>query len=101
MTMTQKISRALAAQMITEYNGSQFFSVSFIKKTDGTLREMVCRKGVSKFTKGGSLAYKPSDKGLVGVWEANTDQPEKAYRMINLKGLRTIKMYGNTFEVEG
>lgn len=99
--MTQKISRALAAQMIREYNGSQFFSVTFIKKTDGSLREMVCRKGVHKYTKGGSLAYNPAENGLVGVWEANTDHPEKAYRMINLKGLVSVKMYGNTFEVEG
>jgi hypothetical protein len=99
--MTQKISRSLAAQMITEYEGSQFFSVTFIKKTDGSTREMVCRKGVSKFVKGGSLAYNPTQKGLVGVWGANTDQPEKAYRMINLAGLLSVKMNGNTFEVEG
>ncbi len=98
--MAQQISRALAAQMITEANGSQFFSVTFHKK-DGSLREMVCRKGVHKHTKGGSLGYNPSEKGLVGVWEANTDQPEKAYRMINLKGLVAVKMNGNVFTVAG
>lgn len=97
--MAQTISRKLAAQMVSEYQGEQFFSVTFIKKTDGTLREMVCRKGVSKFVKGGELAYNPAEKGLVGVWEANTENPEKAYRMINLAGLRSIKMNGNVFVV--
>lgn len=99
--MAQKISRAVAAQMVREYSGSQFFSVSFVKRTTGELREMTCRKGVSKFVTGAGMAYEPSSKGLVGVWEANTTNDAKAYRMIPLEGLRAVKMNGNTFEVVG
>ena len=98
--MTQIITAALAAQMVREYNGSQFFSVSFIKRTDGTLREMVCRKGVSKFVKGGELKYDPAAKGLVGVWDAQAANPEKGYRMIATESIRAIKMNGNVFEVQ-
>ncbi len=98
--MTQVISREVAAQMVREYNGSTFFSVKFVKRTDGSVRDMVCRKGVSKFVKGGELKFDPKAKNLVGVWEANTDQPEKAYRMISLESLLEVKMNGNTFLVK-
>lgn len=97
--MTQKISKALAAQMVREYNGSQFFSVTFKKRTDGSIREMVCRKGVGKYTKGGSLAFDPAKKNLVVVWDAQVEDPAKAYRMISVDALMAIKMNGNSFEV--
>ncbi len=95
----QTISKELAAQMVREYNGSQFFSVTFVKRTDGSLREMVCRKGVSKFVKGGELKYDPSKKNLVGVWDAQAEAPEKGYRMIALESIKAIKMNGNSFTV--
>ena len=98
--MTQIITAALAAQMVREYNGSQFFSVSFIKRTDGTLREMVCRKGVSKFVKGGELKYDPAAKGLVGVLDVQAADIAKGYRMIATESIRSIKMNGNVFEVQ-
>lgn len=98
--MTQIISREVAAQMVREYNGSTFFSVKFVKRTDGSVRDMVCRKGVSKFVKGGELKFDPKAKNLVGVWEANTNQPEKSYRMISLESLLEVKMNGNTFLVK-
>jgi hypothetical protein len=97
--MTQLISRKLAAQMISEYNDDQFFSVKFIKRTNNEVRDMVCRKGVKKYVTGGTLGYVPSTKNLVGVWDSTVADPAKAYRMINLDGLISFKMKGNTFNV--
>jgi hypothetical protein len=42
----------------------RFFKVSFIKRTSGERREMVCRIGVSKHLKGGSLSFNPKDHDL-------------------------------------
>lgn len=95
--MAQKISRALAGQMIREVNDGQFFSVTFIKRSDKTIREMNCRKGVKKNLAGGTLAYNPSIKSLVSVFDVKAD----GYRMIPLEGVMSIRMAGNVFEVEG
>lgn len=95
--MAQKISRTLAAQMLTEVNDGLFFSVKFVKRTDGTVREMVCRKGVTKALRGGALAYNPTAKNLVNVFDVQAGD----YRNINLEGLLSVKMNGNVFEVVG
>lgn len=95
--MAQKISATLAAQMIKETDGQQFFSVTFVKRTTGEVREMLCRKGVTKALKGGTLAYDPTKKNLVGVFDVQAD----GYRMISLESIKAVKMNGNVFEVVG
>ncbi len=95
--MAQKISATLAAQMVREYNDDKFFSVSFVKRTTGELREMVCRKGVHSHLKGGTLSYDPAKKNLVTVFDVQSN----GYRSISLEAIRSVKMNGNVFEVEG
>ena len=95
--MSTQIQRRQLGLLIQSYNGDHFFSVKFIKRTTGETRDMVCRKGVSKYTKGGELKYDPIEKGLVGVWEANNPTPDKAYRMIPLEGLIEAKIDGNHY----
>lgn len=93
------ITRPEAAKMIADYTGSQFFNVTFVKRTDGSVRNMTCRKGVKKFTNGGSLGYSPKAKNLVSVWDAQVEDAAKAYRMINLDSILEVKMAGVTYKV--
>ena len=72
---------------IIKSSKGKFFSVIFIKK-DGTLRYMNCRLGVKKHLKGGTLKFNPSKKGLVVVF----DTTKKAYRMINLNTVKSLKI---------
>jgi hypothetical protein len=89
----KKISRTKAKNMLAKTNG-EFFSVQFIKK-DGSVRDMVCRTGVTKHLKGGELAFDPAEKGLMVVYEMNVD----GYRMINLKALKKVTVGGITYKV--
>ena len=95
------ITAQQASDMIENCTDGHMFSVKFIKRTDGKIRDMNCRKGVKKFTKGGSLAFNPKEKKLVTVWEANTPNPEKAYRSIPLDSILEVRMNGNVFVVKG
>jgi hypothetical protein len=63
----------------------KMFTVTFIKK-DLTTRKMNCRLGVKKHLKGGKLAYNPSDKNLICVYEIG-----KGYKMINVSTLISLK----------
>ena len=92
--MDAKISSLEAGQMVSEYDGSKFFTVSFIKRGDGSLRVMNCRKGVKKHLKGGKIAYDPKSKGLVGIWDAQVEAGKNAYRMISLEAIKSVVMDG-------
>lgn len=89
----KKISKIKARNMIYKTNG-EFFSAQFVKK-DGSIRDMVCRLGVTKHLKGGELAFDPHERGLIVVYEMNVD----GYRMINIKSLRQVKIGGETYKV--
>ena len=89
----KKITVENAEQLIKSSNGT-IFAVSFIK-ADGTLREMVCRTGVSKGCKGKGLAYSPSDYDLLTVY----DVAAQGYRMIRLQTLRNVTMQGRQYSV--
>ena len=71
------------------------FSVVFLKK-DGTLRKMLCRFGVKKHLKGGSLKFDPIKRGLLVVF----DMQKESYRMINLKTITNINMKGVEYNVQ-
>lgn len=65
----------------------KIFSVRFVKRTTGEIRDMVCRTGVHKYLNGGTLPFSPKEKHLFVVY----DFQKKAYRMINLDGVLKIK----------
>ena len=81
-------------QKFRELVGNKIFSVEFIKK-DGSLREMVCRLGVTKHLKGGSLGYHAEDYNYLIVF----DMTKKEYRTLNVSTLRKLKFEGNTYTV--
>jgi hypothetical protein len=74
-------------EIIREFVGkTQIFSVKFIKK-DGTLRQMNCRRGVTKGVKGVGMSYDPFEKNLLPVW----DIVKGEYRMINISTIQELK----------
>ena len=81
-------------ETLKEMVGSKIFSVVFEKK-DGTLREMVCRLGVTKHLKGGELKYSPEDFNYLVVF----DMTAQDYRTINVNTLKKFKLDGVTYEL--
>lgn len=67
-----------------EHKYGKFFSVEFVKKTDGSIRPMTCRLGVKKGQTGRGLLFDALAKGLLPVW----DVQKEGYRFINLDSLR-------------
>ncbi len=66
---------------------NQIFSVTFIKRTDGTERKMVCRTGVRKGVTGGGAAYDPESKNLLTVF----DMEKRAFRTIPCENVIEVK----------
>lgn len=93
------ISLATAKRFLTEHrknHSGSFFSVVFQKRTDGSIREMVCRFNVKKHLKGGELAFELKEKQLSVVWSRDAN----GYRMINLPGLIKLRMKGKEYWIQ-
>ena len=88
-----QIERSRAVKILRDLGG-EFFSVEFTKRTTGELRNMICRKGVKKYTKGGKLKYNASSYGLLPVFDM-----QNGYRMVNLDGLKSMKVGGEVYEI--
>jgi hypothetical protein len=63
-----------------------FFSVTFIKK-DNSIRVLNGLTGVKKHLKGGELPYDPIAKGLIPVYDVQSE----GYRMVNSQTVLEIK----------
>lgn len=87
------VSKQVAMDVLKSTNGT-FFSVSFITRGDGSLRKMLCRTGVKKYTTGEGLKYDPIEKGLLPVWEIN-----EGYKMIPLSNVICFNAHGQEFIV--
>jgi len=92
----ERITKLDAANMVSDYNEGTIFTVTFVKRGDGSLREMNCRKGVKKHIKDGILKFDPKKKNLVSVF----DMQKKEYRMISLENITKVVMKGKTYIVE-
>jgi hypothetical protein len=97
----QKISRAAAVQMIQESNG-KIMNVLFRKRSDNSLREMICRTGVTKHLKGVGPSYSFEAKKLVSVYDMQAGKEEigKGYRSIPVEGIKQITIDGEVYKVE-
>ena len=73
----------------------KIFTVYFVKRTDGKLRKITGRYGVSKYTNGKGLSYQPDDHDLLVVF----DMKKKQYKMIDLKGVLCVIYNGNNYRV--
>lgn len=81
-----------AVEFLQNDTEGRIFSAYF-RKADGTMREMVCRTGVKAHLTGGSLRYDPKAKAVLPVF----DMSLQAYRMVNLRGLVSFNICGETF----
>jgi hypothetical protein len=73
----------------------KIFSASFVKRSDGSVRQMLARTGV-KPDGGGERSYNPSDHNLLLVW----DLQAKGYRTIPADNLIRIKAHGREVQTE-
>ena len=76
--------------LIHKNKSGHIYSVGFYKRTDGTFRKMVCRGGVYKGLKGGTMKYNPLSRDLVQVY----DMRKKGYRLIPCENVISIKAKG-------
>ena len=73
---------------------NKLFSITFIKK-DGTDRKMVARLGVKKGLRGGENKVVKPDNSYITVYDMQKD----AYRTLNLRTIKEIKLAGIRYEV--
>lgn len=92
----------------------KLFSVSFVKRSTGSVRRMVCRLGVRQGVTGQGQAFNPADHSLLTVSEFVTN-PETTrgqrgkfvgggnmgtqFRNIPFEGVVSFRIGGTTFEV--
>lgn len=93
--MTETITQGQAKHLLRNDKGNQFFTVTFVKRTNGDIRTMNCRKGVRKGVRGEGLRFDPVAKDLVGVF----DIPKGQHRFISLDQLVRISLRGKRYIV--
>lgn len=72
----------------------QIFSVVFVKRTTGEIREMVCRIGVTSHLRGGVKKFNDKEKNLLTVF----DVQKNGYRSIPLENIIRVKIKGVVYE---
>ena len=81
-------------QLIKEAKG-RFFSVVFVKK-DGSIRKMLCRKGVQNWTDESGIKQtvkgtgKPRPEHLITVWDCH----KKNFRCFNINTVLSLRVNG-------
>ncbi len=85
-------------------NDGTFWTVKFIKRSNGQDRVMTGRRGVRKHRKGGSLPYDPNAKRLVGIWipeeHRRDNDKDNGYRMIPVEGIYELRAHGRVWNVD-
>lgn len=94
-TATKTITLRKALEHIQDKNG-KFTSLRFIKRTDGTIRDMVFRTGVKSHLAGGEPAYDFQEHGLIPVF----DTQKSEYRSVPKEGITHLKVDGEWFIVK-
>jgi hypothetical protein len=91
------ISREEAVAMIKKCR--KFFSVTFIKRKDGSKRRMICRNGVKKhLVKSENKKernFDPANHDLIRTYSMDS----QGYRNIGIEGIRVVKMNKITYNV--
>ena len=92
-----------AMEFLWNETQGRIFSAYF-RKVDGTMRTMVCRRGVRQHLRGGDLPYDPKPKMLLPVFDMHraqrTEERAEAYRMVSLGSLVSFNIGGETFIVD-
>jgi len=95
--------RKLVKKILSPANANAVMRIQFVKK-DGSVRDMVCRRGVKEHKnaegetvglKGTGMAYDPKEKRLITVF----DFQKQNYRMINELTLIEASINGMIYRV--
>lgn len=93
------MTRQQAIEFILASNG-RIVGVEFIKRSDGTIRRMQCRLGVTSHLKGdlgSGPAYNAREHGLLTVFDM---APGKGYRSIPTEGITQVSVNGTWTAVQ-
>ena len=109
----ETITKDQAADLVRNSNG-KLVSVTFIKRSTGSRRRMVCRVGVSKGVTGEGKKFNARDHDLLTVHEFVTDPDTTRgeggkfagggnmttqFRHIPIEGIVEVRTGGKTFQV--
>lgn len=90
-----EISKEDLMKSIIDSKG-KVFTITFIKRGDGTQRVLTGRMGVKSYLKGGVLPYNPSEKRLIIIF----DMVKRAYRAIPFDNITSFKYQNKTWIVK-
>jgi hypothetical protein len=93
---TKKVTLTEAVDMINGIKNGEIFSVEFVKRTNGEIRLMNCRKGVTKYLAGGELKFDPTEKKLIPVFDVQKGE----YRSISADAITKVVFKQTVFEVQ-
>lgn len=68
LNFSEEIEQKNIEDFLEKTNG-RIFKVFFVKRSDGKIREMLCRSGVHLDTTGEGLKFEPACKNLFCVWD--------------------------------
>ena len=104
MSNTANIITLAQAFTLMNSTGGAFFGATFEKK-DGTLTKRSLRLEVRKGVTGVGLSYDPAAHGLMTVFDTNAKNrktgAQGAFRSLNLSGLRSLRVSGEVYSVQG
>ena len=89
------MTRADVHDFLRSLNG-KIFTVEFTKRTTGELRVMRCTTNYQSKLAGGELAYNPTEKALIPVY----DLEKRGFRSIPTDAVIRIRALGNEYEVK-
>lgn len=92
--MEQTIVRDSVAEFLKSLNG-KFFTVEFVKRSNGEVRVMRATTNYESHLAGGSPAYNFDEKKLIPVW----DLDKKGFRSIPTDSVLVIRAKGDTYKV--
>lgn len=75
---------------LRELNDGRIFGAVFVKRSDGLLRRMRCRTGVTRYLKGGEKKFDDSKRNLLTVWDVD----KQAYRSIPIDRIVELRHHG-------
>lgn len=87
------VSRKKIAEIIRKMKG--FYSVDFIKRSNGELRRMNCLNHVKKHLTGGQKNFSDEEKGLITTYSIDSE----GYRSIPIEGIVAVQGEKETYRV--
>lgn len=99
------ISPPIVQEIINNYKNT-IITITFVKRTNGAIRTLTGRLGVSKYVSGKGMSYIPENYGLFTIYDMvlgnNLDESDRkrAYRCIGIDSVLEIKAGNKTYKGE-